>query len=706
MKSSNPKLSAPSADRRKDVSFRFGQQFIDPYAWLRDPNWQLVMQNPEKLKSDIGAHLQSENAYAEKFLAPIADLRNVLFQELQARIEDKSSTVPLSDGNWAYYERFNSGGQHPIFCRRPLKGGEREKEQVLLDVNEQAKEEKFLSVGSTRHSPNHKLYATAMDRNGSEFYEITIKNLDTDEPLPTRLENAQGDMEFSADSQILFYTVLDQKHRPTKVMRHSVGVDKIEDALVYEELDPSFFIQLDKTESGRFITISCYDHAETAEVRLIDTKKPTKQPRLISARKKGVKYDVHDSDDQLLIHTNIDGAVDFKVVKTSLLDPDPKNWKEFVNHKEGRLIRSIILFKDHLVRLEREHALPKIVIKELSTGKEHLITFNEEAYDLALQKGYEFKTEILRFSYSSPTVPKQIYDYNLVTKERLLRKEQVIPSGHDPQAYSCRRLFATGHDGEKIPVTILHKKDLPLNGRAPLLLYGYGSYGYSMPADFSANVYSLVDRGMVYAIAHIRGGTENGFNWYLNGKLRQKKNTFFDFIATAEFLIEKRYTKCGQIVAQGRSAGGMLMGAVANLRPDLFRGIIAEVPFVDVVNTISDETLPLTPPEWDEWGDPIHKEEDLKFMTSYCPYSNITNQAYPFVLATGGLTDPRVTYWEPAKWVAKLRHHNTSKNEIICWINMEAGHGGASGRYDRLKETSLSYGFALMITNKNGEHKT
>jgi oligopeptidase B len=371
-----------------------------------------------------------------------------------------------------------------------------------------------------------------------------------------------------------------------------------------------------------------------------------------------------------------------------------------VPHRPGRLLRSMIVFRDWLVRLERENALPRIVIRALADGSEHAIAFDEDAYELSLMPGYEFDATVLRFSYSSPTTPQRIYDYDMATRQRTLRKEQEVPSGHDPSAYVCRRLFARSHDGVMVPVTVLHAASTPLDGSAPLLLYGYGSYGFAIPAAFSPNVYSLVDRGFIYAIGHIRGGTEGGYGWYLDGKLKKKRNTFLDFIAAAEHLISSRYTAPGNIIAQGRSAGGMLVGAVANMRPDLFRGLIGEVPFVDVLNTMSDETLPLTPPEWVEWGDPVRDPEAFADIASYCPYTNVVDQPYPNVLATGGLTDPRVTYWEPAKWVARLRHHNTGDSLILLCINMEAGHAGASGRFDRLREVALSYAFALMVTDK------
>ena len=690
----------PFADRRDDVTERFSHTLNDSYSWLRDPDWQRVMREPETLRTDIRDHLDAENAYTDAYLKPIETLREELTAELKARIKEDDASVPTPDGDWDYYRRFAIGGQYPILCRRYRNANVTTDEQILIDGNKEAEGEKFFSIGGATHSPDHSLLAAAIDRNGSEYCVIEIRDLENGATLPDRIESAQGDMVFSADGKTLFYTVLDDNHRPNKVFRHQIGGDPTQDVLIYEETDPGFFIGVGKTESGRFILIDAHDHADTSEVWMIDAQTPEAKSHLIAKRNTGISYDVSDHGDKLIIHTNIGGAVDFKIVEAPVDEPALENWTEIVPHRQGCLIRSTILFEKYLVRHERESALPRIVIRNLTSGEEHPITFDEEAYDLSLHPGYEYTTTNLRFAYSSPTTPQRIYDYDMATRERVLRKEQEIPSGHEAEDYICRRVMAPSHDGVEVPVTILHRQDTPIDGSAPMLLYGYGSYGYAMPAAFSPNVFSLVDRGMVYAIAHIRGGTEGGYNWYLDGKLKKKKNTFLDFIGAAEHLIAEGYTTSGNIVAQGRSAGGMLMGAIANIRPDLFKGILGEVPFVDVINTMSDGTLPLTPPEWVEWGDPIRDEDAFNDMASYCPYTNISDQPYPNILATGGLTDPRVTYWEPAKWAAKLRHHNTGDNQILCWINMEAGHGGASGRFDRLKEVALSYGFALMVTDK------
>lgn len=695
------KESPPCAERREKTEERFGRTLSDPYAWLKDEDWQRVMREPDALAPDIRTHLEAENAWTDHVLAPIENLRETLFEELKGRIKEDDSTVPSPDGDWEYYRRFETGQQYPIYCRRPRGVTDGSGEQVLIDGNAEAEGEKFFSVNGAAHAPDHRLLAAAIDRNGSEYCTVEIRDLERGTTLPDLLQDALGDLSFSRDSSSLIYTVLDENHRPCRVMRHVVGTDPQTDVSIHEDSDPAFYMSAGETESGRFILIDSHDHSDTTEVLAIDAARPEDPPRMLWAKETGITCDFSDHGESFFIRTNHDGALDFKIVSAPIADPSPGNWTEVVPHQPGRLIRSMLLFERHLVRLEREDALPRIVIREIATGEEHAIAFDEEAYDLSLMPGYEFATTILRFAYSSPTTPQRIYDYDMATRTRQLRKEQEIPSGHDPEKYICRRLYAKSHDGIEVPVTVLHAKSTPVDGTAPLLLYGYGSYGISIPAAFSPNVFSLVDRGFVHAVAHIRGGTDRGYGWYLDGKMKKKMNTFRDFIAAAEMLVERKYTSVGSIVAQGRSAGGMLMGAVANMRPDLFRGILAEVPFVDVINTMSDKTLPLTPPEWVEWGDPIREEEAFNDMAAYCPYTNIADKAYPNVLATGGLTDPRVTYWEPAKWAAKLRHHNQGNTDILCWINMDAGHGGASGRFDRLKEIALSYGFALMVSGSN-----
>jgi len=422
--------------------------------------------------------------------------------------------------------------------------------------------------------------------------------------------------------------------------------------------------------------------------------------KLLAERLTGQEYDVDENGGTLYILTNEGGAEDFKIVTAPADAPGRENWSELVPHRPGTLILGLTVFKDFMVRLERFAGLPRIVIRALANGEEHAIAFDEEAYSLGLGEGYEFDTTTLRFSYSSMTTPGRVYDYDMATRERVLRKEQEVPSGHDPDAYVTRRVFAPAADGETVPVSLVYRKDTPLDGSAPLLLYGYGAYGITIPASFSTTRLSLVDRGFVYAIAHIRGGKDKGYRWYREGRREKKQNTFRDFIAAGEYLAEEGFTSRGRIVAWGGSAGGMLMGAVANMAPDLFGGIVAEVPFVDVLNTMLDDTLPLTPPEWPEWGNPIASEADYRTIAAYSPYDKVEAKAYPPILAIGGLTDPRVTYWEPAKWVAKLRATKTGDSLLLLKTNMDAGHGGASGRFDSLKETAFATAFALKVTGR------
>jgi len=453
------------------------------------------------------------------------------------------------------------------------------------------------------------------------------------------------------------------------------------------------------TQSERYVVISAHDH-QTAEVHLIESDKPERAPRLVCARETGHEYSVEHHDDDLIILTNADGAEDFKIMSAPVDGVGRDGWEEIEAHRPGRLILDVIAFQDFLVRLERDEGLPRIIIRHWSDGQEHDIAFKEEAYSLGISPGYEYDTTRLRFTYSSMTTPAQVYDYDMSARTRQLRKTQEIPSGHNADDYVTRRIMAPAHDGEKVPVTLLYRKDTPLDGTAPALLYGYGAYGISIPASFSTNCLSLVDRGMIYAVAHIRGGKDKGYRWYAQGRLEHKSNTFQDFISAGRFLAKEGYTREGAIVAHGGSAGGMLMGAVANMAPELFQGIIAEVPFVDVLTTMLDDTLPLTPPEWPEWGNPIESKEAYETIAAYSPYDNVSAQAYPHIMAVGGLTDPRVTYWEPAKWIARLRACNTGDNLIMLKTNMEAGHGGASGRFDRLGEVALAYAFAIKVSGK------
>jgi oligopeptidase B len=689
------KISPPRADRRPVVIERHDERIEDPYAWLRDERWQDVMRSPELLAPDIRTYLDAENRYAEATLAPTATLQARLFAEIKARIKEDDSTVPAPDGPFAYYRRFAVGGQHPILCRYRAEAGE-QAEEILLNGDEEAEGLKYLNLTTSHHSPDHAILAYAVDLNGSEFFAIRFRDLATGRPLDDEIPNTHGSFAWANDSRTVFYTVLDESHRPLRVFRHVLGTPVDADALVYEETGPGFFVDVDKTESGRFIVITAHDH-ETTEARLIDADHPASVPVLVARREQHVEYDVSDHGDRLIIRTNADGAEDFTLVETPLATPGRAHWRTLVPHRRGRLIVGYHVFRDYLVRLEREDALPHIVVMRFADGQEYEITFGEAAYALSLMGSLEYATDTLRFAYSSMATPERIFDYDMETGDRVLRKEQEIPSGHDPDAYAIERIHATSHDGKPIPVSLLYRNGLPRDGNAPVLLYGYGSYGLAVPAAFIPTRLSLVDRGFIFAIAHIRGGMDRGFHWYREGKTRQKTNTFRDFIAVAEQLIADGYTQAGRIAAQGGSAGGMLVGAVANMRPELFKAIVADVPFVDVLNTMCDPSLPLTPPEWTEWGNPITDPEIYRYIRSYSPYENVEAKDYPNILVTAGLTDPRVTYWEPAKWVARLRARKTDGNLLLLKTNMEAGHHGAAGRFDRLKETAMAYAFLLYV---------
>ena len=463
---------------------------------------------------------------------------------------------------------------------------------------------------------------------------------------------------------------------------------------MYEEPDPGFFVTIHRTESRRFITIDAHDHT-TSEVRLVDADDAGSEPKLVAPRNRNVEYRVSHQGERLLILTNAQGAEDFMLAQAPLEGTSPEFWEVVVPHRPGTLIVDYHVYAEHLVRLERRDALPRIVVTRHDGSDEHIIEFDEEVYSLGLERGYEFDTSRLRFRVSSPRSPEQIYDYDMSRRQRELRKEQVVPSGHDAREYVTKRLFATARDGESVPVTVLHRSDTPLDGKAPLLLYGYGSYGHSIPASFTTTRLSLVDRGFIYAIAHVRGGKERGYRWYRGGKGASKHNTFDDFIAVAEHLADTGYTRAGNIGALGASAGGMLVGAVVNDRPELFKVAVGEVPFVDVLNTMCDESLPLTPPEWPEWGNPRRDVDAYRIIRAYSPYENVQAQDYPHILATAGLTDPRVAYWEPAKWVARLRAVKTDDRLVCLKTHMSAGHAGAAGRFDHLKELALVYAFIL-----------
>ena len=667
-----------------------GVELVDEYAWLRAQNWRDVLRDPSVLPSDVRAFVEAENAYADSVLDPVQDLRSKLVRELRGRIKEDDADVPAPDGPWEYYQRYREGGENELVCRIPRGGGA---EHILLDGDELARDKDFFDLGAAQHSPDHALLAWSADDRGSEFYTIHVRRLADGVDIDA-VPDAEGSIVWRADSRAFYYVRLDAEHRPSRVFLHVLGSPAQEDALIFEETDPAWFVHLDHTQSGAFALIDVNDH-DSSETFLLDLAVPSATPRLVAPRERSIRYAVEHHGERLFIRANVDGAVDFKIIEAPLNDPGRRNWRDVVAYRPGRMIVAHLAFADHLVRLEQEDGLPRIVIRELAGGDEHVVAFEEQAYALAFEDMLEFNSRILRFSYSSMRTPEEIYDYDMTRRTRVLLKRQEIPSGHEPADYVTRRVFAPAPDGERVPVSLLYRKDTPIDGTAPLLLYGYGAYGHATSASFRPNRLSLVNRGFVYAIAHVRGGADRGWSWYLDGKLEKKPNTFSDFIAAAEFLVREKIVREDAVVAHGGSAGGMLMGAIANRAPRLFAGIIADVPFVDVLNTMLDDSLPLTPPEWLEWGDPIRDREAFKTILGYSPYDNVRAQHYPAILALAGLTDPRVTYWEPAKWVARLRARMSGGGPILLKTNMQAGHGGASGRFEALEEVALHTAFTL-----------
>ena len=692
---------APPVAARVDHEItQVGRTRNDPYNWMKDENWQEVMRDPSVLRQDIRDYLEAENAFTKAALEdPTTALREELFKEMRGRIKEDDSSVPEIDGPYAYYTRFREGGEYAIIARKPADKAfdDSAEETILLDGDALAEGKEYFSFGGIDTSPDHTLIAYATDTQGSEFYSIRLKNIESGDDLGVHIDNAYGPFEWSSDGKRIFWIHRDENARPDSVWQRDLETG--EDTLVYREEDPGVFLSINKSASEEVIFISASSHT-TSEIYWFPVDEADPTPRLIAARETDNEYNVAHWDDQFYILTNLDGAVDFKLMRAPMESTSRDDWEEVIPHRPGTLLLGMQPQKDYLTIIERENGLPRIVIHARKDGSSHEISFEEAAYSLGLDSGYDFETPVLRFEYSSPTTPEQVFDYNLDTHERILRKTREVPSGHSPDEYIAERLMAPSWDGVEVPITLLRHKTTPVDGSAPMLLYGYGSYGITYPADFRTSRLSLVDRGVVYAIVHPRGSKAKGYQWYLDGKLEKKPNTFKDFIGAGHYLVEQNYTSKGNIVAYGGSAGGLLMGAVANMDPELFGGIIAAVPFVDVVNTMSDESLPLTPPEWPEWGNPLTSAEDYDTIMAYSPYDNVADLAYPPMLITGGLSDPRVTYWEPTKWAARLRHDAPNGGPYFLRIEMEGGHGGASGRFEGLKDVALDYAFALAAMGK------
>lgn len=684
----------PEAPRRPLRKQLHDIEISDDYAWIRADNWRESIHDPDKLPQAIRSLLNQENIYADSVLADLDPLAETILAELTGRIDETDCDPPALDGDWLYYRRYREEGQHELACRRPAPDGE---EEILLDGDALAEGKSFFSLDEALHSPDHRLLAWSRDESGNELHSISWRDLASGTDGADVVEDSDGTIVWTSDSRGFLYTRMDEDFRSCQVFLHEIGADPATDRLVFEEKDPAWFVHLRAARSRRRAIITVSDH-DCSECWLVDLAAPAAPARKILPRRPGLRYDVEPGLDRLYMRTNADDAFDYKLVSIALDALDSGDWREEEPHRPGRMIFNATVFSGFLVWLERENCRPRLMVRSCD-GDERAISFDAPCHHLRLERNFDFERPILRLSYSSLTEPEEIFDIDLAANSRVLVKRQNIPSGHRADAYQARLDFATAADGEKVPLSLVWRKDFP-PGPRPVLLYGYGAYGVALPDSFDENRFSLIDRGFIFAIAHVRGGTEKGSRWYEAGKMEHKRNSFDDFIACARHLLAEKLTEPGKIVAEGGSAGGMLMGAAANQAPELFAGVIAEVPFVDVVNTICDASLPLTPPEWREWGNPIEDAEVLRRLLSYSPYENVKAQKYPPMLIEAGLTDPRVTYWEPAKWAQQLRARMTGGGPILLKTNMEAGHGGASGRYDELDEVALRQAFAIEATSR------
>ena len=662
---------------------RFGLSWADDYAWLRDPAY------PEVQDPEILAYLEAENAYFEQVIAPLEPLVETLHAELKARLKPDDSSVPVRDGDFEYHWQFAPGAQYRTWFRRAVSEPE---PRVILDETMLAEGRSFFNVRAIAPSPDGVLLAYSVDEDGSERYRLAVKNLDTGEVLEHRVRDTSGAVAWSAAGGTLFYVELNESLRPFRVRAHRLGTDQADDRIVYEEDDPAFFVSLSRTRDRRLILIGSGTHV-TREVRLLPSDRPNDDPVLVTPRRDGHRYSVDHAHGCLWIVTN-DRHDNFRLVSASADAPGEEGWEELIPGSDERYLLGASCFERFLVVSERINGLARIHVRTYA-GEEHEIDFPEEVYTVTLGDNREFASDTIRIGYTSMITPASVFDYRVDARELTLRKVQEIPSGYDKSRYVTRRLMAPAKDGAQVPITIVHRDDYPVDGTGHLYLYAYGAYGHGLDPAFNAHRLSLLDRGFAWALAHVRGGDELGWRWYEGGKLDKKEHSFGDFIACAEHLVRAGYGRAGEIAVRGGSAGGMLIGAVVNQRAELWRCAIAEVPFVDVLNTMLDASLPLTPIEWPEWGDPIEDPEALARILGYSPCDNVRAQAYPAMLVTAGISDPRVTYWEPAKLVARLRATKKGDSLLLLKTNMEAGHFGRSGRFEMLREVAEQFAFVL-----------
>jgi len=680
------KPTPPVATKVPHELVMHGDTRIDPYYWMNQRDSDEVIQ-----------YLNQENAYTDAVMKGTENLQESLFQEIKGRIKEQDESVPYFENGYFYYTRYDEGKEYPIYCRK--KESQDAPEEIMLDVNEMAEGYAYYSVVGVNVSPNNNIVAFGVDTVSRRQYTIYFKNLETGELLNSKIPNTTGGIAWANDNSTVFYTIIDEALRPHQIFRHSVSDEGSEnDALVYEENDETFRAFVYKSKSKEYIMFGSGSTLST-EFSYLSANNPLGKPKVIQSREKGLEYSVTHYGNKFYIITNLD-AKNFRLMETPVTRTEKRYWKEVIPHREDVLLSGIEVFKDFLVIDERKDGLKQLRIINQQTQKEHYLNFGEEVYSAWISINPEYDTPLLRYAYTSMTTPFSTYDYNMATGEKILLKQTEVLGDFSPDNYETKRHWVEARDGKKIPISVVYRKGIQQDGQNPALIYGYGSYGASMDPYFSSARLSLLDRGFVYVIAHIRGGEELGREWYEDGKLLNKMNTFTDFIDCSQFLVDSKYTSPDKLFAMGGSAGGLLMGAVANMRPDLYKGIIAQVPFVDVVTTMLDTSIPLTTGEYDEWGNP-NDEEYYHYMKSYSPYDQVTAQHYPNMLVTTGYHDSQVQYFEPAKWVAKLRDTKTDDNILLFKIDMDAGHGGASGRFKSLRDVAFEYAFMLHLLGIN-----
>ncbi len=675
-------VKPPVAEKIPHVTVLHGDRLVDNYFWLR-----------EKSNPNVKAYLDAENAYTDAVMKATEPLQAELYEELVSHIRESDLSVPYREGEYFYYVRTEEGKQYSILCRR--KGSLDAAEEVFLDVNELAKGHPFLGLGAVTISDDGNLLAYSTDTTGFRQYTLRVKDLRTGEVYPEQMEKT-GSVAWAGENRTLFYTVEDSAKRQYRLYRHHLGTPADADALIYEEKDEHFNIAVERSRSHTYLFLAAHSHT-TSEWRFLKADTPSGDWRLIAPREHDQEYDVDHHGEEFYIRTN-DRGRNFRLVRTPASNPGREGWQEVVPHRPEVMLSGQAMFRDFYVLFEREDGLPQIRITDFASGRTRRIEFPEPAYAVFAGENRDYQASAYRYNYQSLVTPRSVFDYDVSTDRSSLLKQIEVPN-YDAKGYVSERLWAVAGDGARIPISLVYRKGFAADGTHPMVLSGYGAYGFSTPVTFNSNLLSLLDRGFVFAIAHVRGGGEMGKPWHDDGRMMRKRNTFSDFIAAAEFLVARRYTSLERLVISGTSAGGLLIGAAVNMRPDLFRAALLRVPFVDVINTMSDPTLPLTVPEFEEWGNPANKDE-YEYMKTYCPYTNLAAKGYPAMLVKTSFNDSQVMYWEPAKYVAKLRTLKTDSNPLLLKVNMNAGHGGSSGRYDLWRETAFEYAFILWQVGK------